>query len=147
MSYYDWKDEGCSCHIMPPCGYCLDSGYYSCKGCGSLFVDYMPSKNSSDFGNYYPDPCLCTSCLAHTKHASYCADSEDLAEHFKKEFGPESTEIISRDSLELALNALKNAALKNAILGEYDKVSPPSVKEFVEDLLSPDLAKMVVEKL
>lgn len=123
-SYSEWLDGGCSCHARAPCGHCENSGYYNCEDCGAEFLDYMPNPYNPYQDDYYPDPCLCTDCLYRDTFV------------LKK---------VSRDSLNEALNCLRNQALKEAVLGEYDKNPTENMDGFLKGLLSPDLASMVLK--
>jgi len=118
-----WTLESCLCSvgINPPCWWCENTGAYECVECREEFL-YYAGWGDPDF----TPPSLCPGCGAlSTTHFS-----------------------CQTDVLDGALNALKNEDLKEAVLNEYTKQGKPKdLKEFINSLLSPELARMVIKKV
>lgn len=128
MSRSDWESGCCSCHLHPPCGWCTSSAYFECKSCKKEFLDYCPDYDDPD----YEEPLYCVACegmFTNIVEFKYFDDSLGTR-------------------LSRALDYLNNQNLKDAVMDEYCKQqSPKDLEKFVRDLLSPDLATIVIKNL
>ena len=149
MTYAEWLDGCCSCHINPPCSWCTSSTYYMCDRCGDEFHEYCPETSeeaielgfvySEEAEDYVPDPPLCSKCLSDHSLECYYNNKRDEAvnKHLTRCY-----------TLGDALDLLYNPSLKEAVLSELDKLgNPPGVEVFINNLLSPELASIVINGL
>lgn len=70
----------CSCHINPPCNWCVES--YECGGCGKI---RHPQEHGQSFDTEY-ESCYCDSCLedhgiAATKNCECGKDKHEFYSH------------------------------------------------------------------
>jgi len=149
MTYGEWLNGCCSCHLSPPCSWCISSCYFTCDKCGKEYHDYFPESEEEalelgfvyikEDDAYIPDPRLCSKCLS--DHSLECYYNSKLDEAVNKH-------LTRCYTLEQALDLLHNPSLKEAILSELDKLeNSVGVEVFINNLLSPELASIVLNGL
>jgi len=129
MTYEEWLSSGgcyCSAINHPPCSWCESTGSYTCTCCGEEFLDYA-------FFEDQDVPMMCPSCMT---ERSFLNPGIEDSKFFQQDL-----------SFYRALDCLKNKDLEKALKFEYNKHKPTNINKFLQDLLSPDLAGLVIGNL